>query len=102
MECPPDVEELLQAVFALNGREIDVLMILCGEAMTVKELATKLDRDRSTVQRYLDGLRKADLIDRQQQGRKHIYRVDKAGLKEQANNQLDAWMDVKKQALDEL
>lgn len=102
MECPPGLEELLKTVFNLSGREIDVLMALCDEELSVQEIAEEIGRDRSTVQRYLDGLRKTGLIERSRNGRKHLYRVDRSELREQVQHELDAWVQAKEQALDEL
>lgn len=102
MECPPEIEELLETVFRLNSGEIAVLMELCGSTMSVKDLASALGRDRSTVQRYLDGLRKAGLIDRQREGRKHLYSVSKDEIRDHARDRLHEWVEMKEQALDEL
>lgn len=102
MECSHELEELLRTVFNLNSREIDVLMTLCDGEMKVDEMAEQMDLDRSTVQRYVSGLRKTGLISRRKEGRKHVYSVDTDSLKREASQRLEAWVDEKRKAIEDI
>lgn len=102
MECSPELEELLEVVFNLSGREIDVLIALCGENLTVEDIAENIGRDRSTVQRYLSGLRKAGLVSVSREGRKHVYSVEKSVLKQQTLDRLDSWVAEKKESVKQM
>lgn len=102
MECSPELEELLEVVFNLSSREIDVLMALCGSDLSVEEISEELDRDRSTVQRYLSGLKKSGLVKVSKDGRKHIYSVDRDSLREEALKQLEIWSENKRDAIEQI
>lgn len=102
MECSPELEELLEVVFNLSGREIDVLIALCGENLTVEDIAENIGRDRSTVQRYLSGLRKAGLVSVSREGRKHVYSVEKSVLKQQTLDRLDSWVAEKTESVKQM
>lgn len=102
MECSPELEEILKVIFNLNSREIDILMVLCDEDLQVEELGDLIGLERSTVQRYLSSLKKTGLVDVSKDGRKHVYAVDKEGLKSQARNRLESWYDEKEQAINQI
>ncbi len=102
MECSPELEELLSVVFKLKSRDVDILMELCGEEMTVKELSDSINLDRSTVQRYLSGLKKAGLVKVSRNGREHVYSMDSESLREKASKELDLWMEEKREAIERL
>lgn len=102
MKCSPELEELLNVVFKLKSREVDILMELCGSEMTVKQLSDRLDLDRTTVQRYLSGLEKAGLVKISKNGREHIYSMDAESLKEKAREELEAWTEEKQEAIERL
>lgn len=102
MECPPELEELLEVVFSLGTGEISVLMALCDNDLTVEEVSEHLDRDRSTVQRYLSGLMKAGLVQRSKDGRKHVYSVDKDTLRNELLESLDSWAEDKRESIKQI
>ncbi len=99
MECSPELEELLKVVFDLNGREIDVLMVLCDGEKTVSDICEHIDLDRSTVQRYLSSLKKTGLVKTSKDGRKHVYSVDRSELRVQLKDNLDSWYEEKKDSI---
>ncbi|MDY6778776.1 MAG: helix-turn-helix domain-containing protein [Candidatus Nanohaloarchaea archaeon] len=106
MQCPPELQELLKTLYNLSPQESELLTVLCEQEATVAQLADDLDRDRSTVQRYLDSLRTAGLIDRKStpgkggKGRTYIYMVrDRDDLKAQIRARLDEWVEERVQTL---
>ena len=102
MKCSPELEELLNVVFKLKSREVDILMELCGSEMTVKQLSEKIGLDRTTVQRYLSGLEKANLVKISKNGREHVYSMDAQSLKEKASQELETWTEEKQKAIEKL
>lgn len=102
MECSPELEELLKVVFDLNGREIDVLMVLCDGEKTVSDICEHIDLDRSTVQRYLSSLKKTGLVKTSKDGRKHVYSVDRSELRVQLKDNLDSWYEEKKDSIQQI
>jgi len=64
MECPPDIKELLKLLYNLSGSETEVMYYLCDKEARATEIADSLEKDRSTVQRYLSKLRSAGLVER--------------------------------------
>lgn len=108
MKCPPEIEELLGVLYNLTSQEAEILALICGEDRTVEDLCEELDRERSTVQRYVSSLRKADLVSRRSvttdegKGRYYIYTVrDKETLKEKVRDRLDEWVEAKRQRLED-
>jgi predicted transcriptional regulator len=102
MRCSPELEELLNVVFKLKSREVEILMELCGSEMTVKQLSDQIDLDRTTVQRYLSGLEKASLVKVSKNGREHVYSMDSDSLKRKARQELEAWTEEKQKAIEKL
>lgn len=108
MKCPPEIEDLLETLYNLTSQEAEILALICGEDRTVEDLCEELDRERSTVQRYVSSLRKADLVSRRSvttdegKGRYFVYTVrDKETLKRKIRGRLDDWVEAKRQRLDE-
>ncbi|MFP4038840.1 MAG: helix-turn-helix domain-containing protein [Candidatus Nanohaloarchaea archaeon] len=102
MKCSPELEELLQVVFNLKSREVDVLMVLCDGEKTVEQVAEELGLDRTTTQNYVSGLRKTGLLKRRKQGRKYLYFVNSRVLRQEASEKLESWTDEKHQAIEEI
>ncbi|MCJ7479189.1 MAG: MarR family transcriptional regulator [Candidatus Nanohaloarchaeota archaeon QJJ-7] len=108
MRCPPELTELLKTLYNLSPAESEVFASVCGEEWTVEELSEALERDRSTVQRYLSSLQAAGLISRRtgstsERGRSYVYFVsDKDELKDRIKQRLDDWEHEKVEKLEEL
>ncbi len=102
MECSPELEELLRVVFDLNGREIDVLMVLCDGEKTVSDICDHIELERSTVQRYLSSLKKTGLVKTSRDGRKHVYSVNRGELRDQLDESLDSWYEEKKDSIQQI
>lgn len=109
MECPPKLKELLKVIYNLSGAETEVLVEICKEDSRTSELAEKLGKDRTTVQRYLSTLATAGLVERTsvneegQRGRYYVYSVpDKERLKKKIRARLDTWEDERLEVLEEL
>lgn len=75
---PPN--EVFEAFAAEPRREL-LLLLGRGEA-SVTELAANFDISRPAVSKHLAVLRQAGLVDRRQEGRKHIYHLDADPLRE--------------------
>jgi predicted transcriptional regulator len=107
MKCPYELEEVFQVVFNLSGSEIDILMHLCDSPGTPKEVSDAVEKDRSTVQRYLSNLMKTGLIDRQRvekegKGRSFMYSVDRDALNENVKDELEDWYEDRKDLIDQI
>jgi len=107
MKCPYELEEVFQVVFNLSGSEIDVLMHLCDSPGTPKEVSADIEKDRSTVQRYLSNLMKTGLVDRERvekegKGRSFRYSVDKEALRENVKEALEDWYEDRKDLIDQI
>ena len=107
MKCPYELEEVFQVVFNLSGSEIDVLMHLCDSPGTPKEVSADIEKDRSTVQRYLSNLMKTGLVDRERvekegKGRSFRYSVDKEALRENVKEVLEDWYEDRKDLIDQI
>ncbi len=107
MKCPYELEEVFEVVFNLSGSEIDVLMHLCDNPGTPKEVADSVGKDRSTVQRYLSNLMKAGLVDRERvdkqgKGRSFKYSVDREGLRENVSDSLEGWFEERMDLVDQI
>lgn len=108
MECPPDIKELLKLLYNLSGSETEVMYYLCDKEARATEIADALEKDRSTVQRYLSKLRSAGLVERRskvekgKKGRYYIYTVpDKEKLKQKIKRRLDEWEENKLETLED-
>jgi len=107
MKCPYELEEVFEVVFSLSGSEIDILMQLCDNPGTPKEVAEGAGKDRSTVQRYLSSLMKAGLVSRERvdskgRGRSYRYIVDRDALKVKVRSSLDEWYEDRVELIGEL
>jgi predicted transcriptional regulator len=106
MKCPGEVKELLKVLYGLTGSEAGLLYWLCENEGTASEIAEELDRDRSTVQRYLSRLRSTGLVEREsrvedgKKGRFYVYQVsDKDELRDKVEERLEDWEADKLEAL---
>ena len=109
MECPTEIKELLKVLYNLSSAETEVLYFLCDNEARASEIAEELEKDRSTVQRYLSTLRTAGLVEREsitgesKRGRYYVYEVsDKDKLKNKVKHRMDEWRDEKLEVLDEM
>lgn len=107
MKCPYELEEVFQVVFNLSGSEIDILMHLCDNPGTPKEVSEGVGKDRSTVQRYLSNLMKTGLINRERvekegKGRSFRYSVDREVLSENVKSELEEWYEDRKDLIDQI
>ncbi|WP_408960539.1 helix-turn-helix domain-containing protein [Natrinema sp. 74] len=76
---PPDTDSIVSEVFGISGTELVVCRtIMSEEETTVKELASQLDLDQSSINRHLNHLVDLGIVEKQPQvlaegGRVHIY-----------------------------
>ncbi len=109
MECPQEIKELMKTLYGFSPSESQVMTVLCEEdSLRVEEMAEILDKDRSTVQRYVSKLRAAGLIKRNSvtkekgKGRYYVYHIDKEKMKEKIRNKLDSWKKEKEEELEKI
>lgn len=109
MSCPPELHDLLKTLYDLSPAESEVLATLCEGEARVEALAAELDKDRSTVQRYISPLRAAGLVSRRPvrtedgRGRAYAYYIaDMDVLKERVRNRLAEWTEERVAVLEEL
>lgn len=109
MECPTEIKELLKVLYNLSTSETEVMYFLCDEEARASEIAENLDKDRSTVQRYLSKLRATGLVKREsvveegRKGRHYIYSVpDKDDMKEKVRERMREWEEEKLDVLNEI
>lgn len=108
MKCPPEMQECLKVVFNLSKAESEVLYYICNNDCRITEMADDLEKDRSTVQRYVKKLCDYDLVQREGKtgespGRHFEYTVkDKDLLKSRIKERLDEWRDERLEDLEEL
>lgn len=109
MKCPGEIKELLKVLYNLTGSETEVLYYLCDNEAEASEIADDLDKDRSTVQRYLSKLRTTGLLKREsvvedgKKGRSYVYTVpDKSEMKEEIHEKMEEWEQEKMSVLDEI
>lgn len=73
----PSLDELLRAVFDMSGTELDVcLCVMEGGEQTVKDLAARVDYDRSVVARHLNHLVDLGVVEKRRrllEGGGHAY-----------------------------
>lgn len=70
-----DEEDIVFQVFGLNSLQRSLFKEMENSKLTVKELANRVDRNRSTVQRALQGMRDNDLVVREGKTDKTVYYV---------------------------
>ena len=96
----PDLPEVMRCVFGIQRHEARTYTTLLDHpGSTVEELAEKLDRDRSNVNRSLSTLREKGLAERQRRlldGGGHVYQYSATPLpeaRELMHETLDAWAE---------
>jgi predicted transcriptional regulator len=104
----PGFQDVLTCVFGIQrheARTYDVLLDNPGS--TVEELAEKLDRDRSNVNRSLSTLREKGLAHRERRlldGGGHVYQYKPTPLpeaRELMHDTLDAWANYVHERIDD-
>lgn len=68
-------KDIIFDVFDLNSLQRDIFDVLQEKQLTVQEIASKVDRNRSTVQRSLQEMLDKDLIMREGKTDKTVYYV---------------------------
>lgn len=88
-------KEIIFDIFDLNALQKSVFEELRDQQLTVQELASRVDRNRSTVQRALQEMLDKDLIMREGKTDKTVYYVYTTlpmdELKQIASQALDRW-----------
>lgn len=109
MKCPGEIKQLLKVLYNLSSAETEVLYLLCDNEARASEIAEELDKDRSTIQRYLSKLRATGLVEREsivedgKRGRYYAYSVpDKEEMKNTIRIRMQDWEREKLEVLDEL
>lgn len=96
-------EDIVFDVFDLNGLQKALFTEMRTAKLTVKELASEVDRNRSTVQRALQEMLEKDLIVREGKTDKTVYYVyttlPMQELREVTRNTLDQWHEKVDQKL---
>jgi predicted transcriptional regulator len=89
--------DLLCCAFGLRNTEIDAFFSLMSGPRTVKEIALKIGRDRSTIQRILTKLCQKGLVEQEERtfdrgGYYYMYRaVSSIDVRDQILSQLEEW-----------
>ena len=89
--------DLLCCAFGLRSTEIDAFFSLFSGPKTVREIASQVNRERSTVQRVLKRLHKKGLVEQEEQtfdrgGYYYVYRaVSTKEVRDQILSQLERW-----------
>ncbi|MCJ7450378.1 MAG: ArsR family transcriptional regulator [Candidatus Nanohaloarchaeota archaeon QJJ-9] len=106
--CPQDLKDLLKALYGFSSQEVETLNSLCGEERRVEELADRLEKDRSTVQRYLSSLKAANLVERKSKvnkggkGRFYIYKAEYSRVKKVIEARFQRWEKEKLESLESM
>lgn len=99
-----DDQDIMFEVFDLNDLQQEVFHELEDRQLTVKEVANKVDRNRSTVQRALQDMLDKDLLMREGKTDKTVYYVYTTlpfdQLKRITLETLDEWHGQVKEKLD--
>jgi predicted transcriptional regulator len=91
--------DLLCCAFGLRSTEIDTYFALISGPKTVKEIASRIGRDRSTVQRVLPKLKKKGLIESEERtfdrgGYYLVYRaISTEEVREEILAKLEHWYE---------
>lgn len=99
--------DLLCCAFGLRNSELDVYFSLISGPKTVEQIAERIDKDRSTVQRVLNklhtkGLAKRDTHKIQRGGYYYEYSAEKSEVvRDQILIQLEEWYTATKSFLKE-
>lgn len=109
MECPTEIKQLLKVLYNLSTSETEVMYYLCNNEARASDIAEDLNKDRSTIQRYLSKLRTTGLVKRKsvveegKRGRYYVYSIpDKEEMKEKVKERMDQWEKEKLEVLDEI
>ncbi len=98
-----DEEEIVFDVFDLNNLQQDAFDELRDAKLTVQELASRVNRNRSTVQRALQDMLDKDLVMREGKTDKTVYYVYTAlpmdEIRDITEDALDAWHEQIKEKL---
>jgi len=101
-----EVEDLIRCSFQLSKTEYMVLETLLGtDGKDAKELAKKLELDRSTVHKSLKTLQERELVKRRQYnvpsgGYKYVYRTKEKGeIKKRVRELIETWSSSADQAI---
>ncbi len=98
-----DDEDIIFEVFDLNNLQQNIFDELQDSRLTVQELAARVDRNRSTVQRSLQEMLDKDLIMREGKTDKTVYYIYTAlpmeEIRELTTDALDSWHERVKQKL---
>lgn len=96
-------EDIIFDIFDLNSLQKQAFDELRDKQLTVQELASEVDRNRSTVQRALQDMLDKDLIMREGKTDKTVYYVYTTlpfdELKKIAKQTLDSWHEKAKSKL---
>ncbi|MFB6199525.1 MAG: helix-turn-helix domain-containing protein [Candidatus Nanohaloarchaea archaeon] len=96
-------EDIVFETFDLNQLQRSLFQEMQEDKLTVKELASKVDRNRSTVQRALQEMLDKDLVMREGKTDKTVYYVyttlPMEEIKEVTEETLDQWHQRVKQKL---
>lgn len=95
----PELETLLREVFGMSDTELEVcLCVMEGGTMTVKELADRIEYDRSVISRHLNHLAELGVVEKQrrlieQGGHVYAYRpVDPDTVHERLTAAFVTWV----------
>lgn len=95
----PELDDLLRDIFQMSDAELEVcLCVMEGGTMTVKELAERIEYDRSVVSRHLNHLAELGVVDKQrrlieQGGHVYVYRpVDPETVRERLTAAFVTWV----------
>jgi len=104
----PGLQEVLACVFGIQRHEARTYKVLLDNpGSTVEELAEKLDRDRSNVNRSLSTLRENELARRERRlldGGGHVYQYKPTPLpeaRELMHETLEAWAGYVHERIDD-
>lgn len=107
-ESDPPFEKVMSCVFGIEDHETRTYLTLCDQpGSTIEELATTLERDRSTVNRSLSTLHERGLVRRDRRlldGGGYVYQYTAIALpeaKEMLHEALDAWTATVHDVIDE-
>lgn len=107
-ESNPAFEEVMSCVFGIEDHETRTYLSLCDQpGSTIEELATSLERDRSTVNRSLSTLQERGLVRRNRRlldGGGYVYQYTAIALpdaKEMLHEALEAWTETVHDVIDD-
>lgn len=101
------IEDVVRCSFDINKTQYDILMLLSRskEPLTISEIASKLGKDRTTVQKAVKVLYDKQLITRRQMnldngGYTYYYLMkDKENSKKQIIKLIDEWAEEAKRTI---